>query len=496
MASNKIDLDLCSTCTNKYNRTRSTFCQCKHCSIPFCLDCMKEHHDELLQDLEVISLDYNQLQEVLQMKRTMIAEQTAQSIEIVNEYFERYIQQLHETRAKLIENMNQSMDNAKNALELFERNLRKIGDGMQSVVKEGMVQTSKMQDLTQDFNQIQQQIKTYQIIRTENFIQTQPDYSIRFDSVVEAQPQPPPPPPPPQQQQELLMTTWEPSAIPKFPKRMRLSNENSSSDDNSSSDSDNFIETSYKIDRMASNGQHILYSSQKLNGSDRIAYCLMDEDAKYEDECHNWKYSRIQDMIWWKKIKEFLCATFQGIYAVKYAKEKFKIDDVIDGKWSDIRLAVNSEHLFVWMKSTEKNFHGIRLYSSEFKSVRKIDFNKYEIEPFINANQGFCVTNEHIVTSYVRKENCFHLLQVVCCDLNMKNLKTISLNENQNVEQIRTDGEKFFLTVGRSHLWTIDAVDLKSASIYLGIDAKLVEIFENQRLGVSTGSKEIQLINY
>lgn len=112
-SSSKTNVELCSTCTNKYNRTRSAFCQCQHCPVSFCLDCMKEHHDELLQDLELISHEYNQLQEVLQTKQAMIAEQTAQSIGVVNEYFEKYIQQLHETRENILENMNQSMQDAK-----------------------------------------------------------------------------------------------------------------------------------------------------------------------------------------------------------------------------------------------------------------------------------------------------------------------------------------------------------------------------------------------
>jgi hypothetical protein len=96
------DCESCVLCTSKHNRNRPSFCQCKHCSIPLCLDCMKEHHEELLQDVAQISHQYNELQELLQTKQTMIVDETTKSIENVNQYFDNYILELRETQCKII----------------------------------------------------------------------------------------------------------------------------------------------------------------------------------------------------------------------------------------------------------------------------------------------------------------------------------------------------------------------------------------------------------
>ncbi len=102
----------CLLCSSKYNRTRPSFCQCKHCSIPFCLDCMKEHHEELLQNVADISHQYNELQELLQTKKKMIVDETTKSIEHVNRYFETYINELRETQHKIILDIERAKQDA------------------------------------------------------------------------------------------------------------------------------------------------------------------------------------------------------------------------------------------------------------------------------------------------------------------------------------------------------------------------------------------------
>jgi hypothetical protein len=102
----------CVLCTTKYNRTRPSFCQCKHCSIPLCLDCMKEHHDEVLQNVTHISHQYNQLQELLQTKQATIVDETAKFIENVNRYFDTYINELRETQHKIIADLETAQQDA------------------------------------------------------------------------------------------------------------------------------------------------------------------------------------------------------------------------------------------------------------------------------------------------------------------------------------------------------------------------------------------------
>jgi hypothetical protein len=73
---------------------------------------MKEHHEELLQDVGQISHQYNELQQLIQNKQMMIVDETAKSIEDVNRYFDTYIDQLRDTQKKIIVNMEVVKQNA------------------------------------------------------------------------------------------------------------------------------------------------------------------------------------------------------------------------------------------------------------------------------------------------------------------------------------------------------------------------------------------------
>jgi hypothetical protein len=106
------DSESCLLCSSKYNRTRPSFCQCKHCSIPFCSDCMKEHHEELFQNVTNIFHQYNELQELLQTKQKMILDETIESIEYVDRYFETYINELRETQNKIIFDIERAKQDA------------------------------------------------------------------------------------------------------------------------------------------------------------------------------------------------------------------------------------------------------------------------------------------------------------------------------------------------------------------------------------------------
>jgi uncharacterized NAD(P)/FAD-binding protein YdhS len=73
---------------------------------------MKEHHEELLQDVGQMSHQYNELQQLIQNKQMMIVDETAKSIEDVNRYFDTYIDQLRDTQKKIIANMEVVKQNA------------------------------------------------------------------------------------------------------------------------------------------------------------------------------------------------------------------------------------------------------------------------------------------------------------------------------------------------------------------------------------------------
>ncbi|CAF3941603.1 unnamed protein product [Rotaria sordida] len=125
--SNVDDCESCVLCLSKYNRIRPSFCQCKHCSIPLCMDCMKEHHEEVLQDVAQISHQYNELKELLEMKQKMIVDETTKSIEDVNQYFKTYINELLETQEKIILDIEKAKQDAQSYVLKIDSDLRIVG---------------------------------------------------------------------------------------------------------------------------------------------------------------------------------------------------------------------------------------------------------------------------------------------------------------------------------------------------------------------------------
>jgi alpha/beta superfamily hydrolase len=73
---------------------------------------MKEHHDDILQNVAQLSHQYNELQELLKTKQEMIVDQTTKTIDDVNHYFDIYITELRQTQQKIIEDLQVAKQDA------------------------------------------------------------------------------------------------------------------------------------------------------------------------------------------------------------------------------------------------------------------------------------------------------------------------------------------------------------------------------------------------
>lgn len=115
------------------------------------------------------------------------------------------------------------------------------------------------------------------------------------------------------------------------------------------------------------------------------------------DTNREWNQSRIVDMIWWNSINKFICATNNGIYSVEYIDDRFRILNVLNGRWMKVRVAANTAHL--WINEKEK----IMVYNVNFQFVRLIHL---KIPPSI-ANASFCLTNSFVAFAFLRRVlNC------------------------------------------------------------------------------------------
>ncbi|CAF3225128.1 unnamed protein product [Rotaria sp. Silwood2] len=485
--SNVDDSESCASCSNKYNRIRHSFCLCKHCSTPLCMDCMKEHHEEVLQDLAQIPHEYNELKELLQKKQKMIA----------------YINELLETQKKIILDIEKAKEDAQSYVLKIDSDLRTLGIEIEGLTKQSIVQSMKMSNLMTELKSIEQLINIYQAIRTEKLLKIKPGFSIDFDCppvVSEDVPQSLPIETiklPLTNSKELsseissLNALQQPDTLQDFVCQVQQIDSSHNHNDDSNRKYEN-TKTTYTINRMASDGKNVMYTSYYDEGSDLITYRCMNSVDRYK----HWKQSRIDDMIWWNNIAKFICATKDGNYAVDSIKEMFKITCIIRGKCSYCRVAANADNLFIWINRTENKFYGVEVYSNQFECIRPIDFNRRPVEYFIRNIVSFCVTDNLVASICTRMQNYRETFLVTFCDFQMNKLNSIALGECDGFIEIRTDGkDRFFITTGRRRFYIIHS-NGKKQIINLNSDGDCIAILHNGRVAISKQRKSMEIITY
>ncbi len=100
-SSSENSFDSCITCSSKYNCVRPALCQCKHCSESFCFDCMKDHNDDLQQNIAQLPNRHNELKDLINEKRKLITNETIKSKEQMSEWFRKYIDNLTIEKARI-----------------------------------------------------------------------------------------------------------------------------------------------------------------------------------------------------------------------------------------------------------------------------------------------------------------------------------------------------------------------------------------------------------
>ena len=216
------------------------------------------------------------------------------------------------------------------------------------------------------------------------------------------------------------------------------------------------IQATYNVDLLASDGKHIFYASYGDGDEcDLIAYHYL-ENSSRPDPCRSWKMSRIRDLLWWKRIEAFICATDTAVYIVRYMNGTFKIYPKVRGRWSYIRVAAKSDELWLWVNSDSDDFNGIDIYDDKFERIRSIDFDDGCRRPFTSDSTSFCVTDKLTASICLRTRNQQELFQVNFNGFKMINFRTVCVGDDYGGTMIRTDGnDLFFVTTGGIVVYTV-----------------------------------------
>ena len=264
------------------------------------------------------------------------------------------------------------------------------------------------------------------------------------------------------------------------------------------------IPTSYTVDRMACDGNDIMYTSYDDVQPDLIAYCLLDDENSEADSYRHWRLSRIEDMIWWEAIKRFVCATQNGICTVDYFNKKFKILSVLRGKWSRIRVAANSNHIFVHSGPSHadgEQADEIQVYSTDFQLNRTFDIAGHRQ---LSPAKSFCVTDQTLASIRIialppnrgGRALITKVVMVNFFDLSMQHIRSITLGKCSDAVEIRTDGDgHFFVATGLTKLHVV-TLDGKYETIDLDIEYQCLAVTSPGEVAASKARRSIDLISY
>ena len=264
------------------------------------------------------------------------------------------------------------------------------------------------------------------------------------------------------------------------------------------------LQTSYTVDRMASDGRNILYTSYNDHEPHVIAYCLIDNRQNAGDEKQAWNSQRVEDMGWWKKIQKFVCGTQNEIYTVDRMRRNFKIVSVLRGDWSRIRVATNDDHIFLHSAISSiptKQANGIYIYSADFLPIRVISIADHKQ---LLLAESLCVTNQTLAAIRMNTLTSFragtqNLCQVIILNffnLDGEQIRGVCLGKCSDSIQVRTDGTgNFFVSTGETRLHIVTA-DRKYRTFDLKHDGDCIAVLDNQRIAVSKGRANIELVTY
>ena len=229
------------------------------------------------------------------------------------------------------------------------------------------------------------------------------------------------------------------------------------------------ILTQHEVDRIASDGEHLLYFSDT---SKSLCYVIEinSEHLTKEIVCR-WPHYPILDLIYCSVSSQFICATRTGIYTclIDSNGEHSTIDIQMQltQHWSYVRLGADEKYIWIWTDTPYSS--QLRLYAPKtFECLKNLDL--YDYPRFSENSTSFCVYNNRLATVFQFKQQAltltlnqtnkskkyFHLTLSDSNDLH--EILTIRLGECDIDHEIRAHPDGlFFITNGKRKLWIVES---------------------------------------
>jgi hypothetical protein len=332
-------------------------------------------------------------------------------------------------------------------------------------------------DQQAQLQRLRERLECLKVDREYNLPSTMPQYTHEFNSSANVS----------------VVTNPSPPSVEQKPSTDDDDTESEISDDSLPDENyflyrDRFETTSYVVHCMASDGRNIMYTTVEDPQRFRIAYCYLDttdEGYRKADPSREWLQSRIVDMTYWMSNDTFVCATELGLRQVDYIEQRFRIQSSIDTRWSDPRIAVNTD--FLWIHAGQQ----IHVYDLAFQPVRTIA----SIFPRSLTRTSFCLTDQYAVFAFNRLVEKDRKVSEVCFyDCDLTRLKTIKLGPTETTPIIRTDGnDRFFIATGQQR-FLIVSPDGKTETVNLGKQASCLTVVNSRSVVLTRSRADVECV--
>jgi hypothetical protein len=152
------------------------------------------------------------------------------------------------------------------------------------------------------------------------------------------------------------------------------------------------ILTQNEVDRIASDGEHLLYFSDTSKSLCYISDVLPTKQANgtsvtKEISCR-WPHTPVLDLIYSPGSSQFVCATKTGVYTCTIIDSTIDIQMRLTQQWSYVRLSADKN--FIWLWTDTPRSSQLRTYSPKtFDCVKT--FNLHEYPRFSDNSTSFCI---------------------------------------------------------------------------------------------------------
>lgn len=267
------------------------------------------------------------------------------------------------------------------------------------------------------------------------------------------------------------------------------------------------IYTQNNADRIASDGEHILYFSDRIKLLCYIRNILSDKrlngTPKTKEITCRWPHSPILDLVYSPASGQFICATKTGIYTCtvdsNHDDSTIDIQLQLAQSWSYVRLSTDKNFLWIWTDTPHVS--QLQVYSPKtFECIKK--FNLKDYPRFSDNSTSFCMNSNLLATVFQYRpaahtkiyDKNFHV--TFCDSIDLHDLCTVRLGECDIDHEIRANNKgTFFLTNGRRKLWIVDHHGRKEY-VKLNRTGRALTVHKENQILIANGTQQLQCVEF